>query len=197
MELYGHPYAQTQRCTHPTPHPCSPFFSSSTSSVFYGKLPLKSQTKTAGSNIEALSTPALALLVGIVEHELAAELVLHKIHLGADEGHNGLVVNHHLDAFRLHHLVELPDLLLPDVVHVVAQARTALLAQAYLDADLDRRSSTNELSFFSRMMSFSLPMAEVVCGKEGSTIFMKGWRWACEKGWAMILRSVPEKLLII
>lgn len=110
--------------------------------------PWNPKQKTAGSNIEALSTSALAFFIGIVEHKLTTELIFHEIHLCADECHNGLVVNHHLDAFLIDHLVEFLDLLLPDVVHVVAQARTALLAEAYLYADLDQGTRTSELSFF-------------------------------------------------
>lgn len=52
-----------------------------------------------GSYAEALPTATHPLDVGIVEDELAAQLRLHKVHLGPEEGQLGFLLNEHPHTF--------------------------------------------------------------------------------------------------
>jgi hypothetical protein len=96
--------------------------------------------------VETFTATAASLLVGVVEDELAAELVLLEGHFCADEGHDGLAVDDHLDASFLDHLVELLYVLVADVVHAVGQTRASLLGQTDLHAHLGHQNVTNSLS---------------------------------------------------
>mmetsp|Transcript_22647 Transcript_22647/g.52581 ORF Transcript_22647/g.52581 Transcript_22647/m.52581 type:complete len:218 (-) Transcript_22647:146-799(-) len=71
------------------------------------------------SDIEALSAPARALGVGVLEHKLCLDRVLHEIHRAAHQEHYSLWVNEHPHPVTLHHVVELGRLV--HVVHRVAQ----------------------------------------------------------------------------
>lgn len=48
-----------------------------------------------GLDAEALSTAAHSLDVGVVEYELAAQLRLHKVHLGPEKGQLSLFLDEH------------------------------------------------------------------------------------------------------
>lgn len=72
--------------------------------------------------METGSATAPSLLVGVVEDEFAAELVFLVGHLSADKGDEGLAIDDHLHPFLLHHFIEFFDLVVADVIHIVAEA---------------------------------------------------------------------------
>lgn len=113
------------------------------------------ENKSKESYVEALSTPALPLLIRIFEYKLAANLVLDVVHLCSDEGHDCLAIDDHLDSLFFKDLIELAYLVGSDVVHRVSQPRASFFSEADLHAYLHHLKTTNLSSFFSPMISFS------------------------------------------
>src|SRR5512146_2367482 len=80
----------------------------------------------------ALDAAAGGRLVGVVEHEAAAQLLAHEIHLGADEEHDRLGIDEYLHALVLDHFLERLRVL--RVIHRVAHARAAAVLNAHANA---------------------------------------------------------------
>src|SRR3954452_5953048 len=87
-----------------------------------------------GLDMEGLAAAAATLLVRITEHEAGLQLLLHIIHLGAEDEQGRLGIDQHGNAVLLDHFVR--RLLLVGIFDGVAEAGTALAA--YADADPDR-----------------------------------------------------------
>ena len=83
--------------------------------------------------MEALTTAASALDVGIVENELAAKLLLLKVHLSAEQRELRFAVDEDLDAVLLYDFVEL--LLLLGVVERVGEPVASPLLHADSETD--------------------------------------------------------------
>lgn len=87
------------------------------------------------SHVEGLAAAAAPFFIGIDEGEAAFELLLDEIHLRAEQEHDGLGVDQHLDSFILHHLIVFVYVI--GIFDGVGQARAAARADA--DADTRRR----------------------------------------------------------
>ena len=57
--------------------------------------------------MEGFAAAAAAFFIGIAEYESAFELLLHEIHLRADEEHDSLGVDQHTHAVTLNYFIEL------------------------------------------------------------------------------------------
>lgn len=87
----------------------------------------------AGLDLKTLAAAARSLDVGIVENELAAQLVVDEVHLGAEQGQLGFGVDENARAVLLDHFVE--AILLARVLDRVREATAAALLDADAQSD--------------------------------------------------------------
>lgn len=81
--------------------------------------------------IQAFVRGVLLTDIGVPEHESLVQLVLHPVHLAADDAEQGFAIDEDLDAVLLHGFVE--GAWLVDVLQVVGQPAAAPVAHANLD----------------------------------------------------------------
>ena len=103
----------------------------------------KKQLLRSFLDLKALATAARALDVGIVKDKLAAQLVAHVVHLGAEQAELSLDVHEELDARLLDNLVEL--LLLFGILERVGEAIAAALLDTNAHAGHRLRALAQQL----------------------------------------------------
>lgn len=98
--------------------------------------PLTRLGRSLTLNIEALSTSALSLLIRVLEHKLARQIIVYIIHLTAHHVKQSFRINVDFDAsICLNHFVHLWNRVGMHVVHRVRQTVAAARADTQADAN--------------------------------------------------------------
>jgi len=84
--------------------------------------------------MKASATSAFPFLVRIVENELTANLIFSEVHLSTDHCHQSFTIYYYLQSLSFDNLIELFDLLLLYIVHVICKSITSFFAERYLDS---------------------------------------------------------------
>ena len=86
--------------------------------------------------MKTLSASTSSLLIGIIKHELAAELVLHEVHLSAHHCHQCFAIDDHLKMVFADNFIEFAGFF--SIVHGIGKPVASFFGQTDFDADLGR-----------------------------------------------------------
>ena len=110
--------------------------------------------------MKTLSASTSSLLIGIIKHKFAAELVLHEVHLSAHHCHQCFAIDDHLEMVFADNFIEFASFF--GIVHGIGKPVASFFSQTDFDADLGGNLwITIDGSFFR------FKRAEILCSAEG------------------------------
>ena len=88
--------------------------------------------------METFPTSTPALLIRIIKHKLTTQLILHIVHLSANQSHQCFTVDNDLKFILLNfdNLIKFVIICLFDVIHSIGESITTFLGKTYLNTDL-------------------------------------------------------------